>query len=90
MDKKEQVCLIESFYTRLDFLNHIKMKNFRDDLYRMSRNEEKKHRDFVGSYYGCTVAVSAKFFVVKTILEGFISYYEHPENKPTVELRSIN
>lgn len=88
-DKKDQISLIEDLYSRLYFLNNIKMNPIRDEIYKMCRKDEKGHRNFVGSEYKTTVAVAAKYFATQAILEGMIAWSEHETNEPVVSLASI-
>ncbi len=71
LSKKEQLKLIDRAYYLLDCLNNIQHTHYRDELFDMNKNEEKRHDrmrpDGIGR--GLTVSESAKMFTVKRIAE---------------------
>lgn len=70
MNKKEIIINIKDGFDRLSYaINNITWTKYANDLYRMEKEYEKKHRDFTNCNYVFSQNLCAKYWAVHHILE---------------------
>lgn len=76
-NRKELVKLINNAFSSLYKLRNIGSKDYIEELYKVSRNEEKSHRNWIGGFYEHhnkpeSINTVAKMFTVKNIAESLL------------------
>lgn len=71
MDKKESLKLIDKAYDQLECLNNITWTNYRDNLFKINKADEKQHDNLrpEGTSRGITITEGAKLFTVTWIAQ---------------------
>ena len=77
-DQKEIVKKVNQAYSKLYVLNNIKWTSFRDKLFDMNKQDEKKHRtsfnDWASNHKdACNISDCARLFVVHNIAESLLN-----------------
>jgi ppGpp synthetase/RelA/SpoT-type nucleotidyltranferase len=76
-EQKEIVKKVNQAYSKLYVLNNIKWTSFRDKLFDMNKQDEKKHRTSFDNWASnhkdaCNISDCARLFVVQNIAENFL------------------
>ena len=76
-NKKEIIKKVNQAYSKLYVLNNIKWISFRDRLFNMNKQDEKKHRTSFDNWASnhkdaCNISDCAKLFVVQNIAENLL------------------
>lgn len=81
--QKETIKKVNDAFSKLYVLSHITWTDYRDQLFKMNKADEKKHRGFGNDFnefhpYAASVSDCAKLFTVKHIAESILkqSKYE--------------
>ena len=81
-EQKEIVKKVNQAYSKLYVLNNIKWTSFRDKLFDMNKQDEKKHRtsfnDWASNHKdACNISDCARLFVVHNIAESLLNKYKY-------------
>ena len=77
-EQKEIVKRVNQAYSKLYVLNNIKWTSFRDKLFNMNKQDEKKHRTSFDNWASnhkdaCNISDCARLFVVHNIAESLLN-----------------
>ena len=77
-EQKEIVKRVSQAYSKLYVLNNIKWTSFRDKLFNMNKQDEKKHRTSFDNWASnhkdaCNISDCARLFVVHNIAESLLN-----------------